>query len=66
MSGFEERFRKVGYKAPKPLIEIEGKPIIAHVIDMFPGEQEFITHHSQGGVVSAGPRNRHRCLRKDV
>ena len=42
MSGFEERFRKVGYKAPKPLIEIEGKPIIAHVIDMFPGEQEFI------------------------
>ena len=42
MSGFGERFRKVGYKVPKPLIEIEGKPIIAHVIDMFPGEQEFI------------------------
>tara|TARA_B100001063_G_C16599206_1_gene469769 strand:+ start:536 stop:697 length:162 start_codon:yes stop_codon:yes gene_type:complete len=41
MSGFGERFRKVGYKVPKPPIEIEGKPIIAHVIDMFPGEQEF-------------------------
>jgi len=42
MSGFGERFRRAGYEVPKPLIEIDGKPIIAHVIDMFPGEQEFI------------------------
>ncbi len=42
MSGFGERFRKAGYQLPKPLIEIDGKPIIAHVIDMFPGEAEFI------------------------
>ncbi|UJR53169.1 NTP transferase domain-containing protein [Dickeya zeae] len=42
MSGFGERFRKAGYLVPKPLIEIEGKPIIAHVIDMFPGETDFI------------------------
>lgn len=42
MSGFGERFRKAGYEVPKPLIEIDGKPIIAHVIDMFPGETEFI------------------------
>ncbi len=42
MSGFGERFRRVGYKTPKPLIEIEGKPIVAHVIDMFPGESNFI------------------------
>lgn len=42
MSGFGERFRRAGYSVPKPLIEIEGKPIIAHVIDMFPGEQDFI------------------------
>ena len=27
MSGFGERFRKVGYKVPKPLIEIDGKPM---------------------------------------
>ena len=27
---------------PKPLIEIDGKPIIAHVIDMFPGEKDFL------------------------
>ena len=41
MSGFGERFRKAGYDIPKPLIEIEGKPIIAHVIEMFDGEQDF-------------------------
>jgi len=42
MSGFGERFRRVGYTVPKPLIEIDGKPIVAHVIDMFPGETEFL------------------------
>lgn len=42
MSGFGERFRRAGYPVPKPLIEIDGKPIIAHVIDLFPGEQDFI------------------------
>lgn len=42
MSGFGERFRRAGYNVPKPLIEVEGKPIIAHVIDMFPGEHNFL------------------------
>ena len=42
MSGFGERFRKAGYKVPKPLIHVEKKPIIAHIVDMFPGENEFI------------------------
>lgn len=42
MSGFGERFRRAGYTVPKPLIEIDGKPIIAHVIDMFPGEQNIL------------------------
>ncbi len=42
MSGFGERFRRAGFKVPKPLIEVEGKPIIAHVIGMFPGEKDFI------------------------
>lgn len=41
MSGFGERFRRAGYTIPKPLIEVEGKPIIAHVVDMFPGEADF-------------------------
>lgn len=42
MSGFGERFPRAWYAVPKPLIEIDGKPIIADVIDMFPGEQDFI------------------------
>ncbi|MBT4147607.1 MAG: hypothetical protein HOE45_12190, partial [Gammaproteobacteria bacterium] len=42
MSGFGERFRRSGYSVPKPLVEIEGKPIIAHVIDLFPGETDFL------------------------
>lgn len=42
MSGFGERFRRAGYSLPKPLISIDGKPIIAHVIDMFPGETDFL------------------------
>lgn len=42
MSGFGERFRRAGYPVPKPLIEIDGKPIIAHVLDMFPGEADVL------------------------
>ncbi len=42
MSGFGERFRRAGYRTPKPLIEIDGKPVIAHVVDLFPGERDFI------------------------
>jgi NDP-sugar pyrophosphorylase family protein len=42
MSGYGERFRQAGYILPKALIPIEGKPMIAHVIDMFPGEKDFI------------------------
>jgi len=42
MSGFGERFRRAGYAVPKPLIEVDGRPIIGHVIDLFPGEADFI------------------------
>ena len=42
MSGFGERFRKVGYTIPKPLIVVEGKSIIQHVVEMFPDEKDII------------------------
>ena len=35
MSGQGDRFKRVGYKNPKPLIEVEGSPIIQHVVNMF-------------------------------
>jgi len=41
MSGFGERFRNAGYSVPKPLIEVEGKTIIQHVVEMFPGENDI-------------------------
>lgn len=42
MSGFGERFKKAGYEVPKPLIQVDGKPIIQHVVEMFPGSSDFI------------------------
>lgn len=42
MSGVGQRFKNAGYHLPKPLIKVDGLPIIAHVINMFPGECDFI------------------------
>jgi NDP-sugar pyrophosphorylase family protein len=42
MSGVGKRFVDAGYTVPKPLIEIDGKPIIEHVVSLFPREHEFI------------------------
>jgi len=37
MSGIGKRFIDAGYKNPKPLIKVDGKPIIEHVVNLFPG-----------------------------
>jgi NDP-sugar pyrophosphorylase family protein len=42
MAGSGARFARAGYQAPKPLIEVDGRPIIEHVVRMFPGEQDFL------------------------
>jgi NDP-sugar pyrophosphorylase family protein len=42
MSGVGKRFVDVGYSDVKPLIKVNGKPIIEHVINMFPGNHDFI------------------------
>lgn len=42
MSGQGSRFKAAGYPDLKPLIMVDGKPIIAHVLDMFPGEEDVI------------------------
>ena len=41
MSGVGNRFVVAGYIDPKPLIIVDGKPIIEHVCDLFPGESNF-------------------------
>jgi NDP-sugar pyrophosphorylase family protein len=42
MAGRGDRFRRAGYQAIKPLIEVDGAPIIEHVLSMFPGESDFL------------------------
>ena len=41
MSGIGKRFIDAGYQDPKPLIKVDGKPIIEHVCNLFPGETKF-------------------------
>lgn len=35
MSGLGKRFVEAGYKDPKPLIEVDGYPMIKHVVDIY-------------------------------
>ncbi|MEN9880952.1 MAG: hypothetical protein RLZZ308_135 [Candidatus Parcubacteria bacterium] len=42
MSGQGKRFKEKGYLDPKPLITVSGKPIIEHVVNMFPKDSDFI------------------------
>jgi NDP-sugar pyrophosphorylase family protein len=39
MSGIGKRFQDAGYDLPKPLISVEGKPIIQHVVELFPRDE---------------------------
>lgn len=42
MSGRGRRFADAGFDDIKPLILVDGRPMIEHVIDMFPGESDFL------------------------
>lgn len=42
MAGAGSRFAKEGYKLPKPLIDVNGKPMIQHVVDNLNCEAHFI------------------------
>ena len=42
MSGSGSRFARAGYNDPKPLIPVDGRPLIEHVIGMFPGVTDFV------------------------
>jgi NDP-sugar pyrophosphorylase family protein len=42
MSGHGKRFKEAGYTQLKPLIEIDGFPMIKHVVDLFQGVGEVI------------------------
>lgn len=42
MSGTGERFLVEGFKDPKPLIDVVGRPMIEHVLGLFPGAEDVI------------------------
>lgn len=42
MTGMGRRFVEAGYRDPKPLIHIDGRPMIEYVLDMFPGEHRIL------------------------
>lgn len=41
MSGIGKRFVEAGFSVPKPLIEVDGLPIIKHVVDLFHGVSDI-------------------------
>ena len=42
MSESGPRFARAGYTDPRPLIPVNGRPLIEHVIGMFPGVTDFV------------------------
>ncbi len=63
MSGLGERFLKVGYKVPKPLIYVEEKPIIAHIVDMFPGVESIFFICNKNHLLSKDLKMRETLLK---
>lgn len=60
MSGAGSRFQKEGYKLPKPLIDINGKPMIQHVVEninidgnyVFVVQKEHYDNYNLGTILS--------------
>lgn len=42
MSGMSSRFSTAGYELPKYLLEIDGKTVIEHIVNLYPKDSEFI------------------------
>ena len=42
MSGLSSRFTSAGYTVPKFMIEIDGKRVIEHIIDLYPKNSDFL------------------------
>ena len=41
MAGIGKRFLEAGYQTPKPLIEVDGKSMIEHIINLFREKDNF-------------------------
>ncbi len=66
MSGKGSRFVSAGYPVPKPLIVVDGKPVIAHVLDIFPGETNIIFLCSNSHLADTNMREILTTLRPEA
>ena len=57
MSGIGRRFVEAGYTDPKPLIQVDSKPIIQHVVNMFPGIEDIIFICNEKHLLETNMRN---------
>lgn len=57
MSGVGKRFKEVGYNDPKPLIDVDGKPMIYYVVDLFPGETDISFICNEKHLIETDMRN---------
>jgi NDP-sugar pyrophosphorylase family protein len=42
MSGMSSRFAAAGYDIPKYLIEVDGKKVIEHIVNLYPEDSDFV------------------------
>lgn len=42
MSGMSSRFSRSGYQLPKYLLNVDGKTVIQHIVELYPKDSEFI------------------------
>tara|TARA_B100001057_G_scaffold500975_1_gene619381 strand:- start:1267 stop:2820 length:1554 start_codon:yes stop_codon:yes gene_type:complete len=42
MSGLSSRFSAAGYNIPKFMIEVDGKTVIQHIVDLYPQDSKFM------------------------
>ena len=42
MSGMSSRFANAGYNVPKYLIEVDGRMVIEHIVNLYPEDSEFV------------------------
>ena len=42
MSGLSSRFAVAGYDIPKFMIEVDGKTVIQHIVELYPQDSEFL------------------------
>ena len=41
MSGIGKRFKDAGYSSPKYLLNTLDKPVLEHILNLFPGEEDI-------------------------